>query len=189
MCSFLGFRRFQRKSVCAANACPACVLVWKVTSTLYTIHPILAAPTCTEFSIAKGSKPRDFKNAITIVEACLKIIWKCRIERKLKFWALENPVGFLRQFLGIPKYQFEHWQFGNFEFIKRTDIWGYFKESRITVKEKPAIVDSMYETRINGRGMSRLSCPEEYKHLNLNKSAIRAITPSGFANAFYNAHK
>ena len=47
----------------------------------------------------------------------------------------------------------------------------------------------MYETRINGRGMSKLKCLEEYKHLNLNKAAIRAITPSGFANAFYNANK
>lgn len=32
-------------------------------------------------------------------------------------------------------------------------------------------------------------CPEEYKHLNLNRADIRAITPPGFAEAFFNANK
>lgn len=73
------------------------------------VYGILAAPPCTEFSVAKGSRPRDFASAMVVVRACLEIIWHCRIYGGLRFWALENPVGFLRQFLGVPTYQFEQW--------------------------------------------------------------------------------
>ena len=59
------------------------------------VYGILAAPPCTEFSIAKGSRPRDFAGGMEIVEACLRIIWRCRMTGSLKFWAMENPVGFL----------------------------------------------------------------------------------------------
>ena len=55
------------------------------------VYGILAAPPCTEFSIAKGSRPRDFAGGMEIVEACLRIIWRCRMTGSLKFWAMENP--------------------------------------------------------------------------------------------------
>jgi hypothetical protein len=93
------------------------------------VYGILAAPPCTEFSLAKNGshRTRDFGNALKAVDACLKIIWKCRMAGTLQFWAMENPVGYLRQFLGRPRYTFEQWQFGELK-IKKTDIWGYFNE-------------------------------------------------------------
>jgi len=39
--------------------------------------------------------------------------------------------------------------------------------------------------RTNARDFSVPKCPPEYKDLKLDRSAIRAITPPGFAKAFY----
>lgn len=72
------------------------------------VYGILAAPPCTEFSLAKGGLPRDFDTGMETVAACLQIIWQCRKQDKLAFWALENPRGLLRQFLGRPHFTFEH---------------------------------------------------------------------------------
>lgn len=110
------------------------------------VYGILAAPPCTEFSIAKGNRYRDFASGLEIVNACLQIIWKCRLSGSLKFWALENPVGYLRQFLGVPAYQFEHWEFGDPQ-LKRTDLWGYFNLPRKTVKVKPEGLTRKYGSR------------------------------------------
>lgn len=118
------------------------------------VYGILAAPPCTEFSIAKGNRYRDFASGLEIVNACLQIIWKCRLSGSLKFWALENPVGYLRQFLGVPAYQFEHWEFGDPQ-LKRTDLWGYFNPPRKTVKVKPEGLTRKYGSRTNGRGWSK----------------------------------
>lgn len=153
------------------------------------VYGILAAPPCTEFSIAKGNRPRDFEGGMTVVAACMQAIWKCRMDGNLKFWALENPVGFMRQFLGIPHFTFEQWQFGDMQ-LKRTDIWGYFKEPRRKLLEKPAELTQLFPNgRTNGRGWAAPKCPPEYEHLNLDRAAIRAITPPGFARAFYIANK
>jgi|GEM_PF-7128011 len=43
------------------------------------VYGILAAPPCTEFSLAKGAAARDFTTATEIVKACLNIIWCCRL--------------------------------------------------------------------------------------------------------------
>jgi hypothetical protein len=160
---------------------------------LYTppdnVYGILAAPPCTEFSLAKGSRPRDLESAMEIVDACLKIIFRCRIDGSLKFWAMENPVGLLRQFLGKPAFTFQQWQFGDMQ-IKPTDLWGYFKNPRPTVKERPADLTRLYPNgRRNGRGWSKPECPEEYRHLGLSRAEIRAITPAGFAKAFFDANR
>jgi len=56
------------------------------------IYGILAAPPCTEFSIAKSTAPRDLAEGMQIVRACLELIWHCQIHGRLKFWALENPI-------------------------------------------------------------------------------------------------
>jgi len=153
------------------------------------VYGILAAPPCTEFSIAKGAAPRNFEGAMITVKACLEIIWQCRIHGKPKFWAMENPVGFLRQFLGKPAFTFEQWQFGD-EGLKRTNIWGYFKEPKPTEKVKPENLTKRNPNgRTNGRGMSVPKCPPEYTHLKLDRAAVRAITPVGFAQAFYKANR
>lgn len=153
------------------------------------IHGILAAPPCTEFSLAKGSRKRDFASAMEVVEACMQIIWAARISGYLKWWCLENPVGLLRQFLGIPAWTFEQWQFGELT-IKRTDLWGYFKKPKPQVRHKPTLsMNIRYPYgKSNARCWSKPDCPKEYAHLNLSRQDIRAITPSGFAQAFFKAN-
>ena len=136
------------------------------------IHGILAAPPCTMFSLARaGAKtPRDLEGAMETVRACLEIIWYCRINGNLKWWALENPVGLTRQFLGAPAMTFEPWQFGD-PSKKRTDIWGYFKPP----------------TKV--RGAISPDYPRSGPGSWANKSKrLRSITPAGFAKAFQKAN-
>jgi len=158
------------------------------------VYGILAAPPCTEFSIAKGSRPRDLEYAMRVVEACMRIIWKCRLQGGLKFWAMENPRGLLRQFLGVPSYTFEQWQFGEKK-IKATDIWGYFNRPKPIVKIKPAGLTVVWPNgRVNGRDWSKVECPAEYAayisqfHGDDKRAALRAITPAGFALKFFQAN-
>jgi hypothetical protein len=151
------------------------------------VYGVLAVPPCTEFSIAKGNKPRNLRAALKVVNACMDIIQSCRLNGRLKFWAMENPRGLLRQFLGIPHFTFEHWEFGD-EQIKPTDVWGYFNEPAKKIKVKPEKLTVKFGTRTNGRGWAKPECPEEYRHMNLNRAALRAITPKKYAEAFYRAN-
>lgn len=152
-----------------------------------SVYGILAAPPCTEFSIAKGNKPRDLKSALLVVNACMNIIQSCRLNGRLKFWALENPRGLLRQFLGIPHFTFEHWEYGDNQ-IKATDIWGYFNEPTKKIKVKPEHLTPKFGYRTHGRGWAKVECPEEFLNLNLNRAALRAITPKGWAESFFKSN-
>lgn len=153
---------------------------------------VLAAPPCTEFSIAKGGKPRDFAGAMDIVRACMQVVWFCREYGSLQFWALENPRGFLRQFLGKPAFTFEQWQFGGTK-KKATDIWGYFNTPVITVKSLPKCL--RHKNLEHAADWTKLDCPQEYKSYidafkgDAKRAALRAITPAGFATAFFRANK
>lgn len=63
------------------------------------VYGILAAPPCTMFSLARttAKKPRDFAEGLVIVEACLNIIWQCRIENKLAtILPIKIPANFRR---------------------------------------------------------------------------------------------
>lgn len=80
------------------------------------VYGILCAPTCTMFSLARttAKTPRDLASGMRLVKKCLEIIWFCREsnESQLKFWALENPMGLLRQFLGRPLFTFSPEEYG-----------------------------------------------------------------------------
>lgn len=152
------------------------------------IYGILATPPCTEFSKAKGNLPRDFTGAMKIVKACLNIIWFARAKGNLKFWALENPEGFLRQFLGKPPFDFYQWEYGG-NYSKHTDLWGYFNKPKPIIKAKPDHITAGMGHKSHSAAWANPKAPEEYKHLKLNRVAIRAITPFGFAEAFYKANK
>ena len=150
---------------------------------LPNIYGILAAPPCTMFSLARtrAKKPRDFAEGMEIVVACLEIIWAVRCDHALKFWALENPMGYLRQFLGKPAFTFDPCDFGD-AYTKKTDLWGYFNLLKInpiglTPQEK-------YLCLQNNRQLPSISDITGNK-----QSARRAITPLGFAKAFYKANK
>lgn len=136
------------------------------------VYGILAAPPCTEFSLAKGNRPRDFNGAMIIVKSCLNIIWQCHPA----FWCLENPRGFLRQFLGKPPLTIWYWQFGD-NLGKPTDLWGYYNPPKPRYAEPPGLLKN-WEKIKKIKPVSSLS-----------RTDVRAITPLGFARAFFEANR
>ena len=158
---------------------------------------ILAAPPCTEFSLAKNGshRSRDIAKGMETVEACMKIIWAVQKFGKLEFWALENPRGLLRRFLGKPAYTFKQWQFGEPR-VKATDIWGYFNVPTPTVNERPhGLTVRLSNGQMQGLDWTKLCYPDEYKEYidaikgwDNKRAAARAITPAGFAKAFFKAN-
>ena len=162
------------------------VLIYKPPKNVYGI---LAAPPCTMFSLARtrAKKPRDLQEGMKTVIACLQIIWECRYNPEyikdgaLKFWALENPVGFLRQFLGHPAMTFNPCDFGE-PYTKKTDLWGYFnfpKKRKVKMTKK-----QIADCKINNRKLPSISDITGSK-----QADRRAITPPGFAKAFFEANK
>ena len=152
------------------------------------VYGILAAPPCTMFSLARSTGGyRDFRKALDVVNSCLRIVQECIINayddnnyKSFKFWALENPKGYLNKFIGKPAFIFSPWEFGD-PYFKNTCLWGHFNEPIKTPGNKP----KKFQTKEWGSP----KCPDKYKHLELNRSDIRAITPQGFARAFYKANK
>jgi len=142
-------------------------------------YGILAAPPCTMFSLARqrAKTPRDFRQGMNVVISCLEIIWECQYKTKLKFWALENPRGYLRRFLGKPVFVFDPCDFGH-DYTKKTDLWGYFNNpKKKRVKPSKPKFDYILTKDIH---------PEYYGKL--SRQVRRAITPSGFAQAFFEAN-
>lgn len=144
------------------------------------VYGILAAPPCTMFSLARttAKTPRDFNHGMETVKACLNIIWNARVNNKLKFWALENPTAYLRQFLGKPVLKFQPYEFGD-RYKKSTDLWGYFnfpKKSPVILTDK-----EINDSRQNTRPLPKFP--------GLNVAGRKAITPPGFANAFFKANQ
>jgi len=146
-----------------------------------SVDVVLAAPPCTEFSFAKhfhgtGNFSHNFVEGLSIVDACLRFILICQPS----IWALENPKGYLRRWLGEPQLTFEPWQFGD-NYRKVTDLWGQFTLPKPIIKERP-------------KGLLKFSqlhsvdiAPEYYGAE--DRQTRRAITPAGFARAFYKANK
>jgi len=135
---------------------------------------ILAAPPCTVFSIAGNWVTRtneEMIDALSIVDACLRII----IKSKPQWWALENPVGKLKQWLGEPAMRFNPWEFGDGTF-KKTALWGNFSVPIKTVFEEPKRIPYSL-TPIGRLGGKSLKTKE-----------LRSITPAGFAQAFFKAN-
>ncbi len=138
------------------------------------VHGILAAPPCTAFA-GSGAQywPSKDENGetilgLSIVDACLRIIAMTRPQ----WWALENPVGRLRRWLGPPAYSFQPYEFGD-PYTKRTLLWGEF------TPPLPLFVGEVREVvPVEGSRMWRLPPSPE-------RSALRSITPAGFAQAFF----
>lgn len=160
------------------------------------VYGILAAPPCTEFSVLNciaEPRERDEEAGMEIVEACLRIIHQCQ---NLKFWALENPRGYLRKYLGEPTMSFQPWQYGD-PWTKATDIWGEFSVPPILYEKWEEVPKLPLYIR-PGRGKPNFaflhkSAWENIPQLSFHKpetdAEFRAMTPPGFAEAFYNANK
>ena len=154
----------------------------KMTIEKSDIYGILAAPTCTMFSLARttAKTPRDFEQGMKLVECCLRIIWAVRAckDSNLRFWALENPRAYLRQFLGLPALSFTSDEYGG-DVKKPTDIWGYFKIPKKKYKNEGKPLYTKLPTIPHGYIL-----PPD-----LSRAAVRrAITNSAFADAFYRAN-
>jgi len=153
------------------------------------VYGILAAPPCTMFSFARtnAKKSRNLNEGMSLILGCLRIIWQCQYQIKsdttkespLKFWALENPYyGMLRWFLGEPAFIFNPYDFGD-NYKKETALWGYFNIPRVNPIncDKPKF-DKLKTKEIHSEYYGKLTRQER-----------RAITPMGFATAFYEANK
>lgn len=166
------------------------------------VYGILAAPPCTMFSFArtKANKPRDIREGMRCVRSCLEVIWSIQeiqqdTKRKLlplKFWALENPNGMLKFVLGNPSFIFNPWEFGD-GYQKKTHLWGYFNPPKKTLTDKPNGDMALYKSltpskRIKFDKLHTKDIASEF-YGKLTRTERRAITPRGFAEAFYKANK
>lgn len=169
------------------------------------VYGILAAPMCTHFSLVRTSAktPRDLKKGMALVTRCLEIIWQCNYElpnknskiTKLKFWAMENPNGFLKYFLGKPALEFNPFDYGD-RYQKRTHLWGWFNEP----KKSPIELTVAEKIKFTGNGQRlpalkerNLFCPDGYEFTGRveqdKRGVCRSITPAGFAKAFFEANQ
>jgi site-specific DNA-cytosine methylase len=136
------------------------------------IYGVLCAPPCTVFSGSGAMWKRTDKEmleGLSIVDACLRIVFAT----KPKFWALENPVGKLRKWLGKPIMSFNPCDYGD-AYKKKTLLWGSFNTNLKKNPVKPIIPSPLHQ---NYGGKSERT------------KRMRSITPSGFAEAFYEANK
>lgn len=160
------------------------------------VYGILAAPTCTHFSLARtnAKETRNLREAMRLVRRCLHIVWEQQYDlpsknskvTTLKFWALENPRGFLRYYLGNPPLEFSPYEYGD-NYKKRTHIWGNFN---IPIKTPTKCNSNKFDATLL-EDLPQLPEGFEYKKgcgLDL-RQVRRSITPQGFAKAFFEANR
>jgi hypothetical protein len=139
------------------------------------VRGILAAPPCDHFALSgarwwAGKGQTAVIEGLALVDACLRLVAVCRPE----WWALENPVGRLRRFLGPPAWSFQPCQFGD-PWTKKTCLWGHFTPPTplLSAQARKAVVPTM------GSRMHRMGSQQK---------AERSETPMGFARAFFEAN-
>jgi site-specific DNA-cytosine methylase len=165
------------------------------------VYGILAAPPCTEYSVLNRDKYNNrelfldfdkYKNTVNtdVLNACLKIIEKC----EPVFYAIENPCGLMRKYMGKPQLSFQPYQYGD-GWTKKTDIWGKFNIPKTTHTWETCPKLNLY-TRPNRERpsiaflhKSAISLIPQFAGIEVNTdAALRAITPPGFAKAFFEAN-
>jgi hypothetical protein len=142
----------------------------------YEVHGILCAPDCGPFA-GSGAQYWSRKDAdgttlagLALVDACLRAV----AIYAPHWWALENPVGRLRRWLGPPRLIFDPCDYGD-AYTKKTLLWGNFcppPKSRVT----PERVCSQ------GSFLMKLGGKSD------RTKTIRSTTPLGFAKAFFEAN-
>jgi hypothetical protein len=148
------------------------------------VHGILAAPPCTAFA-SSGAQYWTAKDAdgrtldgLSIVDACMRIILVCQP----KWWALENPVGRLRRWIGPPALSFNPCDFAGWSsnpecdrYTKKTLLWGSF-----TAPQKRPLDP----VRVCPQGSWIQKCSGQSEKAKI----MRSITPEGFSRAFFEAN-
>ena len=141
------------------------------------VYGILAAPPCTDFSVSGAQywkrKDQDGTTiqSMSVSMAVLRIIAMAQP----KFWALENPVGRLRKWIGNPQLIFNPCDFGD-AYTKKTLLWGRFNEP-INNPVEPI------------RACSQGSWLQKLGGKSSKTKELRSMTPPGFAQAFFKANQ
>lgn len=148
------------------------------------IYGILSAPPCTHFAVSgarwwKNKGENALLEGLSVVDACLRII----TVNKPKFWALENPVGRLRKYLGDPTMIFQPCDYGD-PYNKKTLLWGNFNTNLEKNSVEPELV-----TLPNGRGTMSKNYYDSFSLPPNERARVRSATPKGFANAFFKANQ
>ena len=134
------------------------------------VHGVLAAPPCTYFCVMRNCRGKpsvdQLREGLSVVDACLRIITTVQP----KWWALENPEGSLKHWIGIPKFKFQPWEYGD-PWTKKTLLWGNFN---------PPVFGSAVQPKYN-LVQSRGHQVEGQAHT----AESRSVTPPGFAQAFF----
>jgi hypothetical protein len=146
------------------------------------VHGILAAPPCTHFSGAgawmwekKGESA--LLEGLALVDACLRMV----AVYKPVFWALENPKGRLKDYLGPPAWRFDPCEFGD-NYTKRTCLWGHFTPPRplFAPQARKAVRPELHPGKPGSR--------DRTTYLGSKGREQRSVTPMGFAQAFFEAN-
>ncbi len=156
------------------------------------VYGVLAAPPCTEFSILNckaEQRKLDPAVGLSVVTACLRII----AMTSPVWWALENPVGHLTEHMGAPRIIFQPWEFGD-PWTKRTALWGTFAVPKKLYIRWEDVPNKLPLYTRPGREKPNFA----YLHKSAQKlipqlsfaepgtdADFRAITPPGFAQAFF----
>lgn len=156
----------------------------------------LQPPPCTEFSVlnckaeARERKPEE---GLKIVLACMRIIQ----QSNPKWWAMENPVGYLREYMGKPTTTFQPWQYGD-PWTKRTDLWGSFSVPEKKYKNWEDVPEKLDLYTRPGRSKPNFAYLHKSAHALIPQlsfcnpktdAEFRAITPPSFAKAFFEANQ
>jgi site-specific DNA-cytosine methylase len=137
----------------------------------YPVRGILAAPPCTDFASSgarwwEGKGEGCLLESLSIVDACLRLV----AVLNPVWWALENPVGRLKRWIGEPTMAFDPADYGGYSdgdaYTKRTLLWGRFNQPLMRKVEAT-----------EGSKMHKLPPSED-------RQALRSETPMGFARAF-----
>lgn len=139
------------------------------------VHGILAAPPCDHFALSgarwwEGKGEQAVLDGLAVVDACLRAVAIYRPQ----WWALENPVGRLRRWLGPPKWTFQPCQMGD-PYNKRTLLWGHFTPP---VPLFAPTARNVVEPTLGSKMHLMWSSQKEQ----------RSETPEGFSRAFFEAN-
>lgn len=146
------------------------------------VHGILAAPPCTHFSGSgarwwAGKGDDALLEGLSVVDACMRII---KVQEPV-WWALENPVGRLNNYLGKPRMYFDPCDYAGYAddpkgdyYTKRTALWGNFNPTHRKYHSMNSGPPDKKKIHWASPG------PDRWK--------IRSVTPQGFARAFKEAN-
>lgn len=143
------------------------------------VYAVLAAPVCTAFSGAGAKHPRtdaEILEGLALVDSCYRIAVTTRCD----VFALENPVGKLRKWIGDPILRFQPCDYaghaddpGIEAYTKRTCLWGWFNTGLQLAPVDPILGSKMWS---------------DYGGKSERTKEKRSETPQGFARAFFAAN-